>query len=402
MPKPVVVAGTLDTKGEDLRFVRDLIRARGLETVVVDFGVMGDPPFEPDIPAREVALSGGADLEELRNSRDKARAMQVMAAGLSVVVKRLHDSDRLGGIVGLAGGGGTAIVTAAMRGLPLGLPKVMCSTVAGGDTSAYTGTSDIAMFPAIVDVAGLNSISRRIYSNAAAAVAGMVEQPAPPVAGSRPLITASMFGNSTACVTRAKVALERNGYEVLVFHATGTGGRTMESLLAGGFIAGNLDLTTTELADLVCGGVLSAGPERLGAAAQSGVPTVLAPGCVDMCNFWAPDSVPELYRSRLLYPWNPNVTLMRTNPQENQAIGRRIAQAANAAVGPIAVLLPLGGLSQLDSPGNPFWDQEADAACFDAIRAGVRHDITLFELDHNINDPAFADFAASTLLGMLA
>jgi uncharacterized protein (UPF0261 family) len=302
----------------------------------------------------------------------------------------------------MAGSGGTAIATRAMRGLPIGVPKVMASTVAGGDVSAFAGTSDITMLPTIVDVAGINSISRRIYANAANAIAGMVSGELPEQADTKPLITASMFGNTTACVTRAQHALEAEGYEVLVFHATGTGGRTMESLIDSGFITASLDLTTTELADYVCGGVMNAGPDRLGAAARKGIPTVIAPGCVDMCNFWGMDTVPEKYHSRTLYKWNPNVTLMRTTPEENVRIGELIASAANAAAGPVAILLPLNGVSQLDSPGGLFWDPAADAACYDTIKAQVKEGIPVLELDCNINDPQFADKAVELLRAMLA
>jgi uncharacterized protein (UPF0261 family) len=401
MPKPVVIVGALDTKSEDFRFVRDLIRERGLETIVVDFGVLEDPPIKPDISADEVAHAGGSSITELRAGKDKTRAMQVMADGLARVVKELYDTGRLGGILGMAGSGGTSIATSAMRELPVGVPKVMASTVGGGDISAYVGTVDITMMPSVVDVAGINSISRRIYANAAGAIAGMVSLELPPAVEARPLITASMFGNTTACVNRAREALEHQGYEVLVFHATGTGGKTMESLIASGFITANLDITTTELADHVCGGALSAGPDRMRAAARAGIPTLLVPGCVDMCNFWAMDTVPERYRGRNLYQWNPNVTLMRTNVEENVAMGRMIARAANESTGPVAILLPLKGVSQLDSPGNPFWDPEANAACYDAIRSNLRPGIPLVELDANINDPEFADRAVEMLLGMM-
>lgn len=403
MALPIVLVGALDTKGEEFRFVRDLIQARGLETLVVDFGVMGDPPFPPDIPADAVARAGGSSLAELRASKDKTRAMQVMSDGLAAVVADLHASGRLGGILGMAGSGGTAIATAAMRRLPVGVPKVMVSTVAGGDVAAYVGTTDITMMPSVVDVAGINSISRAIYANAAGAIVGMVtmRDALPPATESKPLITASMFGNTTPCVTRAQKALEAQGYEVLVFHATGTGGRTMESLIASGFIAGCLDITTTELADLVCGGVMSAGPDRLMAAARAGIPAVLVPGCVDMCNFWGMDTVPEKYRSRNLYQWNPNVTLLRTNVEENTRMGELIARAANESKGPVAILLPLKGVSQLDSPGNPFWDPEADAACFNAIKTNLKPGIPVIEMDANINDPEFADKAVELLLGML-
>jgi uncharacterized protein (UPF0261 family) len=401
MPNPVVIAGALDTKGEEFRFVRDLIRGRGLETIVVDFGVLEDAPFRPDISADEVARAGGSSIAELRSSRDKTRAMQVMATGLAKIVKSLYDAGRLGGILGMAGSGGTSIATAAMRELPVGVPKVMASTVGGGDISAYVGAMDITMMPSVVDVAGINSISRRIYANAAGAIAGMVSQELPPLAETRPLITASMFGNTTACVNHAREALEAQGYEVLVFSASGTGGRTMESLIASGFITANLDVTTTELADHVCGGVLSAGPDRLMAAGRAGIPTLLVPGCVDMCNFWAMGTVPERYRGRNLYQWNANVTLMRTNVEENAVIGGMIARAANESTGPVAILLPLKGVSQLDRPDNPFWDPEADGACYDAIKSNLKSGIPLIEMDANINDPAFSERAVEVLLGMV-
>jgi uncharacterized protein (UPF0261 family) len=340
----------------------------------------------------------------LRTGGDKAGAMETMAAGLAIVVKDLYDAGRLGGILGMAGSGGTSIATRAMRALPVGVPKVMASTVGGGDISAYVGTVDITMMPSVVDVAGINSISRAIYANAAGAIAGMVavRDALPPLTETKPLITASMFGNTTACVSRAQKALEAQGYEVLVFHATGTGGRTMESLIASGFITANLDITTTELADHVCGGLLSAGPDRMMAAARAGIPTILVPGCVDMCNFWGLETVPERYHERNLYKWNPNVTLMRTSPEENTRIGAMIATAANTSQGPVAILLPLKGVSQLDSPGGPYWDPEADAACYNAIKVNLRPDIPVIEMDCNINDPEFADKAVEVLLGMIS
>jgi uncharacterized protein (UPF0261 family) len=391
----------LDTKGVEFRFVRDLILQQGLETIVVDFGVIGDPQFVPDVTADEVARAGGSTLSELRAKADKTFAMRTMSTGLAKVVADVHLAGRLGGILGMGGGGGTSIATAAMRSLPTGIPKLMVSTMAAGDISAYVGSRDITMMPSVVDVAGLNSISRRIYANAAAAIAGMVRQETPQAAEEKPLITASMFGNTTPCVNHAREILEGRNYEVLVFHATGTGGRTMEELIADGFISANLDLTTTELADEVCGGVLSAGPDRLMAAARSGVPTVLAPGCVDMANFGARASMPQKYQSRLLYEWNPNVTLMRTNVDENRAIGEMIVRAANASTGPVAILIPSRGVSQLDSPDGAFWDPAADAACFQAIKDNLRSHIPCMEMDNNINDPEFAEKAVDLLLAML-
>jgi uncharacterized protein (UPF0261 family) len=399
--KTVVLVGALDTKGKELAYVRDRIQEAGLQTLVVDFGVMGPPAFEPDVRREEVAAAAGADLAYLASGEHKDEAMEAMARGLAVVVRRLYDEGKLDGIIGMGGTGGTAIATAAMRVLPIGVPKVMVSTVGGGDVSPYAGTKDITFMPSIVDVAGFNRISRRIYSNAAGAVAGMVLAEAPQAGEDKPLIVASMFGNTTPCVDRARSILESHGYEVLVFHATGTGGRTMESLITDGYIAGSLDITTTELADEVCGGVLSAGPERCLAASRAGIPAVLVPGCVDMANFWAIDTVPERYRNRNLYRWNPNVTLLRTNVEENRRIGEMLAAAANAATGPVAIVLPLKGVSMLDSPGGAFWDPEADRACFEAIKANVRPDIPVIELDHNINDPEFADRCAQLLLEML-
>jgi uncharacterized protein (UPF0261 family) len=401
MPNPIVIVGALDTKGIEFQFVRDLIRDSGLESIVVDFGVMGDPSFKPDVTADEVARAGGSTLSELRAKADKTFAMRTMSDGLAKVVADLHAAGRLGGILGMGGGGGTSIATAAMRRLPTGIPKLMVSTLASGDIAPFVGSRDITMMPSVVDVAGLNSISRRIYTNAAAAMAGMVQQETPQATEEKPLITASMFGNTTPCINHAREILEGKSYEVLVFHATGTGGRTLEELIADGYITANLDLTTTELADEVCGGVLSAGPDRLMAAARSEVPTVLAPGCVDMANFGARTSMPQAYQSRLLYEWNPNVTLMRTNVDENRAIGEMIARAANASMGPVAILIPLRGVSQLDSPGGAFWDPEANGACFKAIKENLKPGTPYIEMDNNINDPAFAEKAVELLLAML-
>ncbi len=401
MTKTVVIVGALDTKGAEFAFVRDLVERQGLKTLVVDFGVLGEPAFAPDIGADQVARAGEGDLSHLRSGGHKDEAMQTMAAGLAAIVPRLHGEGKLDGILGMGGTGGTSIATAAMRVLPIGVPKVMVSTVGGGDVSAYTGYKDIIFIPSIVDIAGLNRISRAILSNAAGAMAGMVKLETPPIDTARPLIAATMLGNTTVCVDRARGVLEAAGYEVLVFHAIGSGGRTMESLMADGYIAGSLDLTTTELADEVCGGTCSAGPDRLMAAAHAGLPTVLAPGCVDMCIFGSADTVLEKYRSRTLYPWNPNITLMRTTVEENTCIGEWIARAANESQGPVAILLPLQGVSMLDGSGQPFWDPEADQACYAAIKKNVRPGIPVIELDAHINDPVFANTAASLLLRML-
>lgn len=400
MAKTVVIVGTLDTKGKEFAFIKELIEQEGLETLVVDFGVMGRPAFTPDVSRQEVATAAGGDLGYLASGERKDEAMQTMAQGLATVVAQLYEDGRLDGIIGMGGSGGTSLATTAMRTLPVGVPKLMVSTVGGGDVSAYAGTRDITFMPSIVDVAGINSISSTIYANAAGAIAGMVKMEKPEIE-TRPLITASMFGNTTDAVGQARQVVEGQGYEVLVFHATGAGGRTMESLIEDGYIVGSMDITTTELADYVCGGVFSAGPERGMAAARAGIPAVLVPGCVDMANFDGIETVPEKYRERNLYQWNPNVTLLRTNVEENRRIGEMIAAAANASEAPVAVVLPLGGVSMLDSEGNRFWDPEADRACFDAIKENVNPDVTVVEMQENINDPAFADKVANTLLEML-
>jgi uncharacterized protein (UPF0261 family) len=401
MKKTVVLIGALDTKGQEFSFVKNLIEQQGVETFVVDFGAMGTPAFLPDISRDEVAAAGAGNLQRFASGDHKDEAMQAMARGLAVVVKRLYDEGRLDGILGMGGTGGTSIATMAMRALPVGVPKVMVSTVGGGDVSAYAGFKDIAFIPSIVDVAGINRISREIFANAAGAIAGMVQVEAPPASDSKPLVAASMFGNTTTCVEHARARIEKAGYEVLVFHATGTGGKTMESLIADGYAVASLDITTTELADTVCGGVFDAGPERCKAASRSGIPAVIVPGCVDMANFGGINTVPGKYKDRQIYQWNPDVTLLRTDEAENRQIGQMLAAAANLATAPIAVFLPLKGVSMLDSEGGDFWNPTADGACFDAIKENLRHDIPVYELDLNINDLAFADAVSDKLLEFL-
>ncbi|MYH62813.1 MAG: UPF0261 family protein [Caldilineaceae bacterium SB0675_bin_29] len=402
MSGTVLLVGALDTKGAEYAFVKDLIEAAGLQTLVVDFGVMGQPAFEPDVSRADVAVAGGGNLSYLASGTRKDEAMRTMAQGLASVVERLYSEGRFDGILGMGGSGGTSIATSAMRTLPVGVPKVMVSTVGGGDVSAYAGSKDITFMPSVVDVAGINRLSRAIYANAAGAIAGMVKTEAEATADERPLIAASMFGNTTAAVDHARGLLEGEGYEVLVFHATGSGGRTMEDLISDGYIAGCLDMTTTELADEICDGVFSAGPDRVQAAPRQGVPTVIVPGCVDMANFGGIETVPEHYRERTLYEWNPEVTLLRTNGDENKQMGAMLAAAANAGqAGKVSVLIPLGGLSMLDSEGDRFWDPGADQACYDALKNDLRADIPLIEMDANINDPEFAEKAVALLLEML-
>jgi uncharacterized protein (UPF0261 family) len=401
MPGTIVIVGTMDTKGVEFAFLKAQIERRGFKTLVVDTGVLGEPAFLPDLGREEVARAGGVALSILLEKKDRGEAMAVMTRGAAVVAKELYAVGKCNGIISMGGGGGTSVGTAAMRALPLGIPKVMVTTIASGDVSPYVGTSDITMMPSIVDVAGLNRISRVILSNAAGAICGMVAGVASPNAEDKPLIAASMFGNTTQAVDHARGILEREGFEVLVFHATGTGGKTMEALICDGYITGVLDMTTTEWADEVCGGVLGAGPDRLSAAGEKGIPQVVVPGCIDMCNFWAMETIPEKYRGRLLYQWNPNVTLMRTTPEENYQMGLIFAEKLNRATGPVAVLIPLRGFSQLDLEGKPFHWPAANQAFIQTLKANLRAGIPVTEINTDINDPAFSGKAADTLLAML-
>jgi len=403
MPKPVLLVGAMDTKGEDFAYVQQLIEQQGLKTLVVDFGVLGQAKgIYVDIPRSEVAKAGGGDLKAMQAEQKKDYCMETMTKGLTKVVRKLYDDGKIGGILGMAGSGGTSIASAAMRALPVGFPKLMVSTVASEDVSAYVGTKDIMMVSSIVDVAGLNRISKLVYANAAGAIAGAVKQERPKIDESRQVITASMFGNTTKAVDRGKQLFEKEGYEVLVFHATGTGGKVMESLIEDGLVNACFDFTTTELADFVCGGVMSAGPDRLMAGARTGIPTVIVPGCVDMANFWGVETMPPKYQSRKLYKWNPNVTLMRTDVEENVKIGELIARAANAhTTSDVTILLPLKGVSMLDSPGGEFWDVAANQACFNTIKKLVKPGIPIIEIDANINDPVFVDKTVEVLLAMI-
>ncbi len=400
MPKTIAIAGALDTKGEEFKFLKDEIERRGHRTFVIDTGVVGESAFKADISNEEIAQAGGTSIETLKAGNDRGVAIDTMARGIAEVIQIVHANGTIDGIISMGGSAGTTVGTSAMRALPVGFPKVMVSTVAAGDTSHYVGIKDVVMMPSVVDVAGVNRISRQIFANAAGAIVGMVET-GTLEAEDKPLITASMFGNTTEAVDQARAIMERHGYEVLVFHCTGAGGRTMEGLISEGLIEGVLDITTTEWADELAGGVLSAGTTRLDAAGKAGIPQVIAPGCLDMVNFWAPDTVPEKYQARQLHKWNPSITLMRTGVEENAQLGKIIAEKANAATGPVAIFLPLKGVSILDSPGNEYWWPEADQALFDAIKSNIRSDIPAIEMDCNINDPEFAEAVTGQLLAYL-
>jgi uncharacterized protein (UPF0261 family) len=398
--RTIAVIAALDTKGEEAGFVRDIVERRGHNCLLIDVGVLGHPAVEAGIDRDRVVRAGGAMLADLQREANKAHSMDVMTRGLAMVAAQLHAEGKIHALLGIGGSAGTAISTSAMRAVPIGVPKIMVSTVAAGDTRPYVGTKDITMMYSIVDIAGINRISSKILANAAGAAIGMAETLLT-YESVRPIIAASMFGNTTPCIDRAREQLTAAGFEVLVFHATGVGGSTMESLVQDRLVDGVLDLTTTEWADELCGGVFSAGPRRLDAAAGSGTPQVVAPGCLDMVNFGAPETVPSRYSDRKLYRWNANVTLMRTNVEENRRLGEIIAGKLNQSVGPVKVLLPLAGVSQLDGEGKEFWWPEADRALFETLRTSLRKDIPLIEVNANINDRIFADAAVQHLLELV-
>ncbi|MEU9872192.1 MULTISPECIES: Tm-1-like ATP-binding domain-containing protein [Actinomadura] len=387
----VVLVGTLDTKGAEYAWLRERVRELGCDTVLVDAGV-GPSEVTADVTAEEVAEAGGASLQALRDAGDRGAAVTAMGEGAAVVLAAL---DRVDAVLAVGGSGGSSIAARAVRDLPIGLPKLIVSTMASGDVSPYVGAKDVTLTYSVVDIAGLNRLSRLILGNAAAAAAGMakahaVPEPAP---DERPLVAASMFGVTTPAVDAARERLDELGYEVLVFHATGAGGRALEGLVESGLLAGVLDLTTTELADDLVGGVLSAGPDRLTAAGRHGVPQVVAPGALDMVNFGPRGTVPERFGQRMLYVHNPTVTLMRTTAEEMGELGRRMAAKLAAATGPTALFVPLKGVSALDAPGMPFHDPVADVACFMALEDVAGAEM----LDMHINDPEFGRAMADRL-----
>jgi uncharacterized protein (UPF0261 family) len=402
---PVLLIGTLDTKGTEFAYVRNRLRAAGVPVLVADAGVLGPPAFEPDISRAAIFSAAGANHEQVRATGDRGKAISLAAEGVAKIALELHKRGDVSGVLSLGGSAGTTIGTAAMRALPVGVPKLMVSTLASGQVQPYVGTRDVMMMYSVVDIAGLNRISRTVLDNAAAAMAGMArnqESGDSKQQADKPVVAATMFGVTTPCVEAARKLLEAAGYEVLVFHATGTGGRTMEGLVRDGLIAGVLDITTTELADELAGGVLSAGPDRLTAAGLLGVPQVVSLGALDMVNFGPPETVPDRYKRRLFYQHNPTVTLMRTTPEEMDRLGKEIAEKTSAATGPTCVLVPLKGVSAIDAEGKPFCWPEADTALYQSVRNWIAPGVELIELDRHINDPAFAEACVNKLLELMA
>lgn len=400
--KTIAIAGTFDSKGRELNFVKEVLEGLGLKTLTIHCGVF-EPIFETDVSNEEVAKEVGGDIHQIASKKDRALATEVLSKGMEKLIPRLYAEGKFDGIISLGGTGGTSLVTPGMRALPIGVPKVMVSTVASGNVQQYVGTSDIVMMPSIVDVSGLNSISTKIFTNAALAIAGMVSLEHKEIAQEKkPLVAATMFGVTTPCVDAVREFLEEKGYEVLVFHATGTGGRVMERLIEEGYFKGVLDITTTEWCDELVGGVLAAGPNRLEAAGKHKVPQVVSVGALDMVNFGPIDTVPEKFKGRKFYKHNPTVTLMRTTVEENKKLGEIIAEKLNKAEGPTVLMLPLKGVSMIDAEGQPFYGPEEDKILFDTLRENIdRSKVELIEMDAHINDKEFALTAAKKLLELM-
>jgi uncharacterized protein (UPF0261 family) len=400
----ILLFATLDTKGPEAEFVRDRLRTCGVDVRLVDTGCLGEPSVAADILREEFFRFGPEPLDELRQSGDRGRAIAAAAVASQSIAQKELAAGRLTGVLGLGGSAGTTIATAAMRALPLGLPKVMVSTLASGQTRSFLGDKDIFLLNPVVDIAGLNRISREVLAAAAEAMAGLVHfrqaVPRPSAAEDRPLIAATMFGVTTPCVQMAREQLEQAGYEVLVFHATGAGGQALESLVRDGQIAGVLDITTTELADELVGGILTAGPDRLTAAGAMGIPQVISVGALDMVNFGPFETVPERFANRKFHRHNANVTLMRTTPDECRELGREIGRKASAATGPVRILFPLQGVSAIDRAGQPFDDPAARIALLDGLKE-FRGGDQLLVLDCHINDPEFATTAVEMLKSLL-
>jgi uncharacterized protein (UPF0261 family) len=399
----VVLVGTLDTKGKEYAYLRDRIRERGVEVLLVDAGILGEPLTKPDVTRQEVAAAEGVDVQALADARDRGAAIEAMSRGAAEVVLRLHAEGRFDAIGALGGTGGTALATHVMRRLPVGVPKLMVSTAASGDTSPYFGPVDVTMMHSVVDIAGLNKILTQILVNTAGALVGMATATAPPLGEERPLIVASMFGVTTPCVTVARERLEELGYEVLVFHQIGLGGRSMEEVVKTGVVVGVLDVTTSGLADEIGGGIWPAGPERLEVAGRQGIPQVVSLGALDVIAIGPPEPLPKRFEGRRIYLHNEVLAATRTTPEECRQIGTALARKLNAAKGPTVLFVPLRGLSLLATEGQVFHDPGADEALFSTLRELVdRSRVELHEVDADVNDPEFALAMAERLHELVA
>lgn len=398
----VAVLGTFDTKGREYQFLIKAIKKAGAEVISIDAGVREEPCFSPDITRDQVAEAAGVKIADLVQKNDRGTAVKAMTQGAEAILAKLHAEEKINAVISLGGTAGTTIGTSAMRKLPVGFPKMMISTVASGDTRPYVGEKDIIMMNSVVDIAGINRISAAILTNAANAIAGMAVCRIAEDIGEKPIVAATMFGVTTPCVTKAKDYLEAAGFEVLVFHATGSGGRAMESLVESGMISGVLDITTTEWCDELVGGVLNAGPDRLNAAALYGIPQVVSVGALDMVNFGPPETVPEKFKDRKFYQHNATVTLMRTTKEETAALGAIIGEKLSKSKSPCVLFLPLRGVSMIDAEGQPFYGYEEDQALFTALRAHCdKSSVRIMEMDMHINDDEFALAMAKELERMM-
>jgi uncharacterized protein (UPF0261 family) len=403
MSQAIAIIGTLDTKGHEVGFLRDQLRGRGHPTIVIDPGILGKPAVPPDIGRQEVAQAGGADLDDLIAAGDKGRAIDTMLAGTRKIVEQLYRQGVIGGVIAVGGGQGTAIGTAAMQALPVGVPKLMVSTIASGPRTfePYVGTKDVTLMHSVADIVGVNTVTRKIFTNAAAAICAMVEANAAVRVSEKAAIAATMLGLTTPCVLRAKELLESQGFEMVAFHPNGTGGRAMEELIEEDLFQGVLDLSTQEVTGHICNGLFDAGPGRLTAAGRRGIPQVVAPGGTDYIVLGPLDSLSSEQRARPLIIHNPNITLVRTASDEMAAVGHFMAERLNRASGRTVVLVPLQGFSYSDRPGEPFYDPDADAALVEVLDAELRLPVRLQKVDAHINDPVFAEIAVQTMLGLL-
>jgi uncharacterized protein (UPF0261 family) len=398
----IVMIGCFDTKCEDFAYLRACLLDQGAEVHSINTGIMGTTDqFKVDFEAEEVAAAAGTKLSELQAAADRGQAVEVMGNGAAKILEHLVAQARIDGVIGMGGGGGTYIALLAMQQVPFGIPKFCLSTVATKDLSRQTGVKDITLMPSIVDIAGLNSISRTLIRQAAGAICGMAACSVPSAESKAKSIGISMFGNTTTCVENCSAMLKAEGYEVLTFHAVGIGGKTLEALIRDGCFVAALDLTTTELADDLCQGICSAGPDRLTAASEMGIPQVVAPGCLDMVNYGPIDTVPGQFKHRQLYSWAPDVTLMRTNQEENRILGSSLAKKLNKSKGPVTILLPLQGLSVVGGKGGVFYHPQIDKVLFEAIKENTDDFIKIVEVNANINDTIFAEQAVKELLAII-
>jgi uncharacterized protein (UPF0261 family) len=397
----VVLVGTLDTKGVEYEFARNRFQKAGLKTILINAGIIGQPSIISDVTNEQVALAGSSDLQTLKTKNDRGFAVSVMTKGVNQVVQDLYKKGELDAIFALGGSGGSTIASLAMRNLPIGVPKVLVSTLVSSNAASFVGESDMALFASVVDIAGVNSISAKVIANAVDATIGMVNGEKVEVKNNKKLVAASMFGVTTQSVTDARKILEENDLEVITFHMTGTGGKSMENLIRQGFINAVLDVTTTEICDEIVGGTLSAGPDRLTAAVEMKIPQVVSVGALDMVNFGSKNSVPEKFQNRNLYVHNENVTLMRTTPEECEKIALDIATKLNKATAPVTLFLPLKGVSAIAIKGGVFFDQQADDALFSTLKKNVGNNVELIELDSAINDNDFSKAIANKLIQLV-